>query len=500
MSLITLPQELFSCVLANIESRHTLCSLARCSRQSYLYTIPHLYRHVTVWEERRDWEEGNNMILRNVSSLLLGRPDLAGLVRCFEFRGAWEESQIQESEESQELESSETVEVDQTFKTAVSALSLSKKEEKKWLRQLSRAYECNPEAILALLLPALLGVEKLVLDLDSIFHTPYLEQTIIRAARRERPFDIQPPFKALTVFLQYDDYQLRLRSTCFIASLLMLPAIRVISGFVGSKQDGMDQPTYPIGENKNLIGFDSISSPLTSLYLSAYRLSIADLDHILRAPKALKDFVYTVGPSPGITFTDIRRALEPQKNCLERLGFYFDERCSEWMFRLDKENKRHVRYNPYSGSMISFNSFNTIKVFETAALFLDSTLDGPGLINTFPTNLETFHLTRCQSSFGGSGTESLLIAVENLLAQKSPQQMPSLKKLILEKGRRRGQLMKSGNLWTNVYDDGKRGLKLMDADEGNLGTTDHLWTELDEGAIVRLKVVAANQGVDIEMR
>ena len=310
------------------------------------------------------------MLLRTVASLLLGRPDLAGLVRSFELNDVLPITFVgleEESEKSEEYESADTVEVDQTFKTAVSALSLSKKEEKDWLRQLSHAHKCHPEVILALMLPALLGLEKLVLHLESSFHTPNLEQTIIRAARRERPFDIQPPFKALMVFLQYDVlyHNTNLRSARFIASLLMLPAIRVISGCVASQQDDSSQRTYPIGEKKNPIGLDSTSSPLTSLYLSAYRLSIADLDHILRAPKALKDFVFTVGTSAGINFTDIRRALEPQKNSLERLGFDFDEQC-DWIFRLDGENE-------YFGSMISFNSFNTIKVFETAALFLHLT-------------------------------------------------------------------------------------------------------------------------------
>ena len=450
--------------------------------------------------------EDRNRKLRNVASLLLGRPDLARLVRCFEWRDeSLQFEGMEQSEESEERVSSHTVEVDQTFKTAVTALGLPKKEEENWLRQLSHSRKCHPEVILALLLPALLGVEKLVLDLESSFTTPYLEQTIIRATHKERPFDIQPPFKALKVFLQYDDYfhHTNSRSTCFIASLLMLPAIRVISAQVASQPDPRMQETYTIGENKNPIGLDSTSSPLTSLYLSAYSLSVADLVYILRAPKALKDFVYKFEPSAGITFTDVRHALEPQKCCLERLGFDYDERCQDCL-PIDKEIEYFDRrYHYISGSMISFDSFNTIKVFETAALFLPLTIDGPIPINTFPPNLETLRLTHCEPRYMEDTTEQFLIAVKNLLAQKSPQQMPSLKKVILEEGRRKDEFMARDDLWTmvhDVYDRETEMLKMMEED-GVEETRGHSWTlPGNEDAILELKEVAANQGVAIELR
>lgn len=80
--------------------------------------------------------------------------------------------------------------------------------------------------------------------------------------------------------------------------------------------------------------------------------------------------------------------------------------------------------------MTSFISFNTLKIFEVAALFLRTTVNGTErqrLINIFPPNLETLHVTRCRTGF-----ESLIEAVEYLLAHKSPQQLPFFKELILE--------------------------------------------------------------------
>ena len=82
MSLAACPPEIVSCVLANIQSPPTLCNLARCSRQLYLYVIPHLYRHVRIEEGVRD-EELQNGKLRKLTSLLIRRPDLARLVRHF---------------------------------------------------------------------------------------------------------------------------------------------------------------------------------------------------------------------------------------------------------------------------------------------------------------------------------------------------------------------------------------------------------------------------------
>lgn len=49
--LTALPPEILSCVVATIVSRHSLCNLARCSRQLHLCIIPHLYHHVTIEEE-----------------------------------------------------------------------------------------------------------------------------------------------------------------------------------------------------------------------------------------------------------------------------------------------------------------------------------------------------------------------------------------------------------------------------------------------------------------
>ena len=83
--------------------------------------------------------------------------------------------------------------------------------------------------------------------------------------------------------------------------------------------------------------------------------------------------------------------------------------------------------------MTSFINFNTLKVFKTVALFFAAIDNVNGsethsLIDIFPRSLETIHLTHFHPCF-----KSLVEALGNLLAHNSPQQVPSLKKLVLDK-------------------------------------------------------------------
>ncbi|MCJ1269799.1 hypothetical protein MMC22_009692 [Lobaria immixta] len=465
MSLAALPTELVSFIVADIESKSTLSNLARCSHQLYFCTMPYLYRHVTIREEIRQGEQ-QVVRLKNLASVLIRRPDLAGHVRHFSLHVA--RPPVTKEEYSEELK--EPVKSDdRVFTTAVHGSSVSEEKKISWLEQFGHTHKSHHDLILALLLPALLKVETLVLDLEMSCKTHYLEDTIRRAGYRERPFDIQPPFQALTDFVHSDNlYNARNRG--FIASLLKLPAIQKISGGFGSTWD--DDDWGPLGieirdTDKNLIELDSSSSSLTSLDLEAYLLSIADLNHILRAPKALNKLLYRVCPPHYSRFEDLRHALRPQENCLESLGLH----CRKNFF-----GNTH-----FYGPMPSFISFNTLRVFKTAAVFLATTDNGTerdNLIDVFPPSLETLHLTRFEARF-----ESILEALEHLLAQKSPQQTPLLTKLILEQ--------------TSSIDpsfSGRSNIRAVNLKDALL-----LWRDAQDTAIGRLSKVAAVQGVSVNI-
>ena len=102
-----------------------------------------------------------------------------------------------------------------------------------------------------------------------------------------------------------------------------------------------------------------------------------------------------------MTFRDIRHALGPQPDSLESLGLDCDP-CRDW-------------YSKVFGPMTLSISFNALKAFMTATLFLipgADKIERHSLANMFPPSLQTFHLTRFRAGF-----ESLLDASEHLLAQ-----------------------------------------------------------------------------------
>lgn len=403
-SLIALPPELISCVVVKIESQSSLCNLARCSRQLYLCVVPHIYRHVTINDEI-SMVDGQ---FRNIASLLIRRPDLAGFVREFALHVQWpvprNPSEESEPKYPKEHIRTKTFKVDQAFKTAVNAWSLSTEEENNWLRQLSDARKCHHDVILPLLLPALLKLEILVLRLIIGYDTHYLERMIRSVTHRERPFDIRPPVMALKIFV-HSRGEFDVRRTNF-------PALGDLFRSLKNKEK-IDTLGAVRDTNKDLMDSDRCSSPLTSFDITTYDGSTTDLANLLRAPKALKTFSYKVCSPARIALREIRHALGPQKNCLESLGLECDDYSCN-----------------YAGPMTSFTSFNTLKLFKIAAAFLESTDYGTGrhnLMNFFPPNLETLHLTSFEDRY-----ERLLEAVEHLLVQKSAQQIPSLTKLIIE--------------------------------------------------------------------
>ncbi|MCJ1269364.1 hypothetical protein MMC22_009256 [Lobaria immixta] len=424
-SLTALPAELIRVVVNLVSQPTSLCNLARCSRQLYFCTVPRLYRDIFIQEEVRTGEQQDEQ-LKNLASLLIRRPDLTEHVRYFTLQVRHDPrtgAKYKEDRESEEYVSPKMLEVDQVF-------TFSEEEKISCLGRFSRTHKSYYDFILALLLPTMLRLEKLMIDLQPGYDTPcdtnYLEQMLQRIARTERQFGIQPPFEALT-FFHHDDQSLAL-STGFIASLLKLPAIQRI---FGSFQSTWDHALEDSGvTDKNLIELESSSSPLTYLDLCDYRLSIADFGHIIRAPKALKTLYYNASPSGLIRFPVIRDALGPQENCLE----IFD------LNSLDDDYWQEIDFGP----MPSFTSFKTLKVFRSAASCLAA----------------------------NNGTEPH--------TQKSPQQIPSLKRLILE----------DADYSNPLFDEGvSRPAKL----------TDVLWKDTQETAIGRLIRVGAAQGVSVDV-
>lgn len=193
----------------------------------------------------------------------------------------------------------------------------------------------------------------------------------------------------------------------------------------GNSIEALDTRLLEFGEinsvtGNNLIELDSSSSPLSNLDLAAQSMRQEELGYVLRAPKALKTFSFKLCSPWNLDFADLRDALAPQKDYLESLGLDYHEEADFMRRRRDIVVYAHIA---------SFISFSALKVFKTNGLFLTTpSTERHILINIFPLSLETLHLTNIESC-------PALKAVEHLLAQKSPQQiplLPLLKKLILE--------------------------------------------------------------------
>ena len=460
MSLTDLPLELVDCIMANIGSRHTLSKLARCSSQLYFSVVPHLYHQVII-REGSGHGRRTNRLLANLAFLLIQRPDLARLVRSFTLRAArssWDKDgssvvskyceYSEEPDEFGEHGRSHRIFGDGTaFKDAINASDVAKMEEYGWMRDLSHFHDCHQELILAVLLPALPRMEKLVLDLQINSDTQRLEE--MTAALFDHSANRFDPL-----------------ATSLVPLLLKHTAIQEIYGSIGTKCSGSGRN---LKANKALAQLDSSTSPLIRLDLLACEMSTADLKNMLRVPKALKTLFYKVCPPANLDFAKIRRALGPQKQCLESLSFDYEGDYEVWFNLYSLPTLRAVGF---CGPMPSFIGFSNLKVFKTAAIFLVKTLKGTeysnSLIDVFPSSLETLHLTRFQVDF-----QSILNALERLLSIKSPQQIPSLTSLILEE---------------TEYAP-KRPIKLADL----------LWKDTQENAMARLAGVGAAHGVSFHV-
>ena len=183
---------------------------------------------------------------------------------------------------------------------------------------------------------------------------------------------------------------------------------------------GFDNPGF---DNTGFEELDSSSSPLTTLDLVNYFMDKDNLGHIIRGPKALKTFFYTAHIPTYLELIQLRNYLRPQKNCLERIGLDYHPPSTPSPM---SESKLGNQFGP----MACFISFSRLKLFRTAVILLAWTVKGLGrdkLVGLFPPSLETLHLTHFETC-----TVKNIMAVEHLIEQKSPEQVPLLKDLILE--------------------------------------------------------------------
>ncbi|MCJ1464928.1 hypothetical protein MMC07_003543 [Pseudocyphellaria aurata] len=371
MSLSSLPNELLRDIVSNFGSQD-LCNLAACSRHLNWVMTPILYRDITISEEvdKNDFaldKEGWPLRgpLHKLACLLLARPDLAAHVKVLTFSYVEIRSERISDDRSEDAEDSENdeeseddvlpeewrepgkfnrhgvhedfhddhkdylnSEIKNPLGTAVRALGLSPDEEREWLFPLSDVWETRHELELALLLSALLNLEKLVLDLKSSLDVQFLEKMMRKFSHRDTPFKSQAPLQALKVFV-HTQSRSNARNADLINSLLRFPDIHEIFGVFRSSRFE-NNGASSIG-NQSLAEIASSSSSICHIDMASYN---ADIKDIFRAPKALKTLSFTDFSLGYLSLQELRGALAPQEDHLERLIVGYDPQWENYFLHL----------------------------------------------------------------------------------------------------------------------------------------------------------------------
>ncbi|MCJ1282638.1 hypothetical protein MMC26_001963 [Xylographa opegraphella] len=419
-----LPLEILRIIVSFVDSDDTLCNMARVCHTLYDITIPFLYDHIALYDREGCPGEYEFKTLRPLTLLLLKRPDLARLVHHFTAResfsaGFMTEKQIKQGEPFNRLK------VDDVFKDAIEAASHDEAEKKQWLEQIT--WPDHADAILALLLPALPNLESLDLML-GMFGCTYFEKMMQRAGMREKPFDKDRGFLALKDVMHAWDNDKYGMGVEYIGMFMRLPSIERIFGHrVGSDDRVGAEP------DATLAALQTASSTVSHIELKNCKLDERDLANMLRAPKALKTFIYEVGwgylSYCDMVFGAAVSALAPQVHYLENLWLDFESWVRpEWNDQTDDTTP--IR---------SFAQFEILKVLKVAIVFIFGELEASssqrkdwkeselrGLTGKFPRSLETLHLLHCEDNF-----ELVLLALENMLKHKE-RDVPRLSKLVFE--------------------------------------------------------------------
>jgi hypothetical protein len=377
-----LPPEVVSCIIASVPSKSTLCNIALCSSFFYSLTVPILYADVHVYSHNHSFKT-----LRPLTTLLLTKPTFAQHVRQFTLRDMY-------SDDYDQTKSSEnrTWKVEGVLREAVFANSHSGKDFEEWMMRISGDH---PDALLAILLPTMVRLEKLGLMLRSDY--PYFDRMLTRAIGKEKPFDSQLLFPVLKEFMhqpslewytnrRFRDWRHQSIGSKYIILFQSFPEIRSIYG-------------YGISEtNENLLRISGrypvascVGSSLTHLELQWSFITTQNLCAILKIPKALQTFIYEICmesrhtlPESDNTPEDVFIALAPQYNSLENL----------WLVASDEMN---LEFHHMMSSLSEFVGLKSLRVAAHVLLTLlqpdeDWTPLRRNLSDFFPATLETLHI------------------------------------------------------------------------------------------------------------
>jgi hypothetical protein len=330
-----LPPEIISLIIAFVHSNSTLCNVALCSSLFYSLTVPVLYAHVELYSYHHGFKA-----LRPLTVLFLTKPTLAQYVGRFTLRDPYEYYNFENIGTENRASA-----VNGVLREAVFANSHSEEEFGIWKGHVARD---RPDALLAILLPTMVGLEKLDLILGCNWWQ-YFGRMLTRAVGHEKPFDKQPLFTRLTEFVHAASWDLLpaggILHNPFVSrpwipepigfdyNILFqnFPRVRSIYGHCLT-DDNDHTDNYTINYNNrdcHGLAFACKSSSLTHFELKDSLVHPESLITILKIPNALSTFIYEISitnePS-GESFIspkDVLFALAPQHDSLENLWLDF---------------------------------------------------------------------------------------------------------------------------------------------------------------------------------
>ena len=422
-TLSTVPLEILSEILENIEQSRSYLDLALTCRHLYNAALPSLYKDVAL--RYRD-EEESYPHLSSFTMHIATHPELAAQVQSFTLH-----EQCGREEEDLCPGVYALGNIPDELKAKAHVLSRTKREAREWIEALKGGYD--DDAFLTILLPSLPNLQRMqvVVPTHYGYFTNMLHRTISRSQKR---FPRQPPFPSLRILIADCDLDQGGLLPRLVSSTLRLPTLqKLYCRKIGSYGDETDY---------SLTRLKKGSSKLTHFELRDSKLNRRDLVNLLRSFSCIKTFVYELGWGYNNTTVcrystrDLDRSLHYLEDTLENLWLDTNPGPFYWCDTDNFDTLLPIH------TLANFKVLKHLKVgmfilFGDDYLFydgasLDNTeehyteTDGVSLAEILPYSLETIYVAHTNGRVRG-----LTRAFARLLRRKESA-VPNLKRIAYE--------------------------------------------------------------------
>lgn len=390
----TLPPEISTQIIRNVEKSGWLLDLALCCRSLYHLTLPRLYTDVKLI--LKDFRTGDPYLIP-LTTHMLKKPGLASQVRGLAIEQCRRNDYLSS-------ENSQSPRLDETVRDVVSRSSLSQVRQEGWIEALERGDKGSYVALLLSSLPNLQCLN-LVGPTLPIYRFKELLQS---AARSESFFYTQPAFSSLRVIVHESKGDTFMTSPDLLFSYLQLPSLREC---YGHQIDSFNHKAH-----EGLATLKPATISLVHLEIRDGRLSVTDLTNVLRAHKNLKMFVYEVNATSHCPHSTpgLRGALTWTQNTLENLWLDLCEVSGSDYF-----GQNFSPMSTLSGFKVLKNLWVGMHVFfgvedgVTILVGVDGRRYAPDLASLMPASIETLYFSHTKHR-----VKRLTRALEKLLLAK----------------------------------------------------------------------------------